>query len=211
MMMEALANKIAVYLGKSLNKDDEEIAVIRYGLIALLQTCSIFIIALIIGALFNFIPEAMTAFFSVGFIRRFIGGHHSQKLYSCLAVSVCCISLFSALTRYLIVPFVPLPVIGIFVCLVYISAFWLTYKLAPVDNPNKRIRTEDKRKRLRRNSFIVLSVFFVLSISSLIFQSLYSGVYSRITVSLAVSVLWQVLMLTSAGKFLISNIDYWFK
>lgn len=205
--MELLANKIAAYLGKNLNKDDEQTSVIAYGLIALLQTASIFLLALVIGIVFNFLPEAMISFFSVGFLRRLIGGHHSQKLYSCLIVSVLCIVLFSSLARYVLVPYSPLWLLCSLTAIIYITAFILTYKLAPVDNPNKRIRTEEKRTRLRRNSFVVLALFVLISLIFIILQYNLGGIYSRLVVSLAISVLWQVFMLTTTGKYLISNID----
>ena len=46
-------------------------------------------------------------------------------------------------------------------------------KFAPVDSPNKPIRTEKKKRRMRKNSFIILSAYFILSVIFFIFFYLF--------------------------------------
>ena len=52
--MEKLAKAIAASIGKSLGKSEEEIAVIAYGMIGILQFLAILVISLVIGIIFGF-------------------------------------------------------------------------------------------------------------------------------------------------------------
>ena len=54
--METLAKAIAASIGKSLGKSEEEIAVIAYGMIGILQFLAILVISLVIGIVFGFYP-----------------------------------------------------------------------------------------------------------------------------------------------------------
>ena len=76
--MERLAKKIAESIGESLGKSDEDVAVVAYGLIGILQFLAIFLLASTIGFAFSFWIEVVVVFLSVGFLRRLTGGAHSK-------------------------------------------------------------------------------------------------------------------------------------
>ena len=81
---------------------------------------------------------------------------------------------------------------------------------APVAPPNKPVRTEAKRKRLRKGAFIVLSVFLVLVTASLVVFRFFGEPVLRlytIGLALALSTLWQVTMLTKLGQRFIAFFD----
>ncbi len=205
--MERLAKAIAASIGKNLGKSEEEIAVIAYGLIGILQFLAILAISLIIGIIFGFWAEVLTIFFSVGFLRRLTGGAHSRGLYNCLVYSICFVCGFSALCVFVIprLPFytVILPVCG----LIYLFGYVTIALKAPVSPPNKPCRTEQKRRRLRRGSFIVITVFLLLDAALLFFGGrLHPRLYT-VGLSLALSVLWQIFMMTKAGHAVIFVID----
>ena len=69
--MEKLAKSIAASIGRHLEKSEEDVAVIAYGLIGILQLLAILVISLTIGIIFGFWAEVLTIFFSVGFLRRY--------------------------------------------------------------------------------------------------------------------------------------------
>ena len=98
--METLAKKIAKSVGESLGKSEEEVAVMAYGLIGILQFSAIFILSSVIGCIFGFWLEVITVFLSVGFLRRLTGGAHSRGLYNCLVYSVVFVCGFAALAFY---------------------------------------------------------------------------------------------------------------
>lgn len=205
--MEALSKRLARSIGERLGKSEEEIAVIAYGLIGILQFLAILILSLTIGLVFGFALEVLTIFFSVGFLRRLTGGAHSRGLYNCLVYSVVFVTGFSALCTY-VLPSLPheyaiLPAVA----LIYLFGYITVARLAPVAPPNKPCRTEAKRRRLRRGSFIVLTAFLVIDAVLLVFgMRLHWRLYT-VGLSLAISVLWQIFMMTKLGHGLIFLID----
>lgn len=205
--MEKLAKKIAEALGNSLNKNEEQVAVMAYGLTAIIQMFSILAVSVLFGVFAGVLPEVFVVFFSVGFLRRLIGGAHSKGIYSCFFISVFCIIVFGLLTKFVIVKYLPLYLIATLSILIYAYSIFLTYKLAPVGNEKKPISSEKKRLRLRKSAFIVLSLFVACTALLLYFQYIFGGIYSRIAVSLFLSVLWQSTMLTKVGHSFITQID----
>ena len=205
--MIKLANTLALSIGSKLGKTDEEIAVIAYGLIGILQFLAILVISLTIGIIFGFWAEVLTIFFSVGFLRRLTGGAHSQGIYNCLVYSVVFVCGFSALSSYLIVRLPLYQVILPIFALIYLFGYVTIALKAPVAPPNKPCRTEEKRRRLRRGAFIVITVFLFIDVALLLFGvRLHPRLYT-VGISLVLSVFWQIFMMTKAGHFLICFID----
>lgn len=203
--MERLARSIAEAAGKPLGKTDEEIAVMAYGLIGILQFSAIFLLASVIGLIFGFWLEVATVFLSVGFLRRLTGGAHSSGIYSCLVYSVLFVCGFSALAKEAL-PLLPF----VWNCVLCGAIFSFGYTMvalrAPVTPPNKPCRTEKKRKRLRRGSFIVLTVFMALVAAGLALRTVAPRLYT-LALALALSTLWQITMMTRAGSAFITFID----
>ena len=204
--MEALAKRIAASIGKNLGKTDEQIAVITYGLIGILQFLAILIISLTIGFIFGMWAEVLVIFFSVGFLRRLTGGAHSRGIYNCLVYSVCFVCGFSWISAYLLTR-APISYAILPACLaIYIFGYVTVFLKAPVTPPNKPCRTEAKRRRLRRGAFIVLTVFLAINTALILFGISHERLL-RIGLALALSVLWQIFMMTRPGHILISVID----
>lgn len=203
--MERLAKKIAKSVGESLGKNEEEIAVIAYGLIGILQFSAIFIVMTVISLIFGFWWESLTIFLSVGFLRRFTGGAHSSGIYSCLVYSVLFVCGFSALARY-VLPLLPFVVNCVLCGLVFLFGYFMVARKAPVSPPNKPCRSEAKRKRLRRGAFTALSAFLIVIVLSLVFKDSAYRFYT-VGLALALSTLWQITMMTKAGHVFIAFID----
>jgi accessory gene regulator B len=203
--MEYLAKKIAGSIGESLGKSEEDVAVMAYGLIGILQFLAIFALASMIGVVLGFWLEVLVVFLSVGFLRRLTGGAHSSGIYSCLVYSIMFICGLSALARYLL-PVLPLSVNCAICILIFAFGYFMVARKAPVAPPNKPCRTEAKRRRLRRGAFIVLSVFGVLVGMSLVLHENAARVYS-LGLALALSTFWQIAMMTRVGHAFISMID----
>ena len=205
--MEKLAKAIAAAIGKNLGKNDEEIAVIAYGLIGLLQFFAILAITLTVGIILGFWAEVLTLFFSVGFLRRLTGGAHSRGLYNCLVYSVLFVCGLSALARLVLVHLSLYTVILPAVALIYLFGYVTIALKAPVTPPNKPCRTEKKRKRLRRGSFTVITIFLLLDLPLLLLcKTAHPRLYT-VGLALALSVFWQIFMMTKAGHALIFVID----
>jgi len=204
--METLAKKMAQSIGKSLGKTEEEIAVIAYGLIGILQFSTIFVLSSIIGLIFGFWLETAIVFLSVGFLRRLTGGAHSSGIYSCLVYSVFFVCGISAIAHYLLATLAWQINLGLLAA-VFLFGYVTVALKAPVTPPNKPCRTEQKRKRLRRGSFIVLSLFLVASLLCVMLGWKWCVRCYSVGLSLVLSTLWQITMMTAVGKGFVEFID----
>ena len=207
--MERLARKLAESIGASLGKSEDDVAVVTYGLIGILQVFAIFLLVSSIGFAAACWFEVMIVFLSVGFLRRLSGGAHSSGIYSCLIYSVFFVCTLAALARYALI-YLPFLANSGNVAEIFIYGYVMIALKAPVAPPNKPVRTEAKRKRLRKGAFIVLSVFLVLVTASLVVFRFFGEPVLRlytIGLALALSTLWQVTMLTKLGQRFIAFFD----
>lgn len=203
--MEKLSRKIAEAIGKNLGKTDEEVAVIAYGMTGIIQFSAIFLFSSIVGILFGFWIESAVVFLSVGFLRRLTGGAHSSGIYSCLIYSVLFVSGISALSVY-VLPLLEWYVNVILCGAVFLYGYVMVALKAPVSPPNKPCRTEAKRKRLRKGAFIVLTLFLITVITFILCRDLCGRLYS-VGIALAISTIWQIVMMTRAGHAFVDFVD----
>ncbi len=207
--METLAHSIAQKIATHMDFDEDKKAVIAYGLTAILQIIFIFIIISIIGIVFDFWFESIIIFLGVGLIRKSTGGAHSQTMYGCIVISILSVSLLSALARY-IVNFPWFMLHNFIISLItYITCGSIFYLRVPVDNPKKPIETPKKIKRLRKQSFIILTIFFLLSVVTILLTTLSYRFYS-ITSILRLTMLWQAFTLTKFGICFFEKVDQGF-
>ena len=47
---------------------------------------------------------------------------------------------------------------------IFIWSYYIIYKLAPVDSASKPIVKEEKRKRMKKGSIILLSVYLIITV-----------------------------------------------
>jgi accessory gene regulator B len=204
--METLARNIAEKITLELNYDENKKAVIAYGLTAIFQMITIFALISIIGVTFDFWYESIIIFLGVGIIRKSTGGAHSLTMYGCIVISILSITVLSALSRYLLGFPVNTAVNFSISFLVYIVCFHVFYHRVPVDSPNKPIAKGEKIKRLRRQSFLILTIFFFLSIATIILSTQHNRFYS-IAVSIRLTMLWQLFTLTEIGGRFFNKVD----
>ncbi len=209
-ILETLAFNIAGKIALEMNFDEDKKAVIAYGLTAIFQMATIFAMISFIGVLFDFWYESIIIFLGVGIIRKSTGGAHSQTMEGCIVISVLSITILSTLSRYFFdFPISRLVNFSISV-IVFIICFIIFYIRVPIDSPNKPIVKPEKIRKLRRQSFFILSIFFLLSIALIILTTWYNRFYS-IAVSIRLSMLWQLFTLTRIGAQFVGKIDSKFK
>ena len=206
--MEKLAHNIAETIAINLHYDDDKKAVIAYGLAAIFQMASIFVITSIIGLLCGFWMESMVVFLAVGFLRKSTGGAHSKTFQGCMIISIFSIALLSFLARYIldINNIREKLFVIIAVTVAYFFSFIMVYELAPVDSPEKPIVRKEKIALLRRKSFVTLGLYGCIALS-LIFLSKNNPRFISISISFCFATLWQVFTLTKTGIHLIHKID----
>lgn len=208
--MEKLAKKLANDISRSLGYDGEKEAVIAYGLIAMIQIFVTVLVVLLLGILINAPVEALTVCFSVSILRQYSGGAHAGSAELCTGIGVVYCTAAAFASRKLLLPlYSPVPMATAMI-IIYIISFLMVYQYAPVDSPQKPIRTEQKRKRMRKGSFIILSVYFALSMILFVLGYEFS-ISNSYAISLLLGVSWQIFTLSSAGASLLHNVDKLFR
>jgi len=204
--IESLANKIANKIAIQLNFDDEKRAVIAYGLIGILQLLTLFTIITILGLIFDYCYESIIIFFCVSVIRKSSGGAHAKTMMSCNIMSIFTVIFLSVLSRYILdIPLNLYANLGLSV-VVYAICFIIFYYRVPIDSPNKPIIKPEKIKKLRRQCFLILTMFIVLSVIFIILTTYNKRFYS-IAISIRLAMLWQLLTLTKIGGLFIEKMD----
>ncbi|MDD4799390.1 MAG: accessory gene regulator B family protein [Clostridia bacterium] len=205
--MEKLAKQLAFKIASSLNYDKEKEAVIAYGLIAIIQVTITVLLILLFGILINAPVEALIICFSASLLRKYSGGAHAETPELCTMISVLYCTLTALLAKYLLVAiYRPIPM-AIAILLIFALSFLVIYQLAPVDSPNKPIRTEKKKKRMRKGSFLILFVYFILSLIFWVFSNSFAA-FKAYAVCILLGISWQTLTLTSVGFLFIGKINH---
>ncbi len=204
--MEKLAKRLASKIAVTLQYDAEQEAVVAYGLIAMIQTFLTMLAIVLLGYFTNALGEALLLCFAAVLLRKYSGGAHvsSAELCSAFSAIYCLIgAVLSVTVLRQVYNFVGM---GICILLFYPVAFYLVYCLVPVDAPNKPIRSERKRARMRKGSFLILTMSALLSVGLLV-----CGIYVERCRTLGISFLlglgWQIFSLTGPGKCFVNMVD----
>lgn len=205
-IIEVLANKIADKIAFQLSFGEEKRSVIAYGLIGILQVTTLLLIITLIGLVTDSLYESLIIFLSVGFMRKSTGGAHSNTMMGCNTVSVLSIALLALSSRYLLNTPVDNYVNFGLTILVFLIGFVVFYLYVPVDSPNKPIVSNEKIKRLRKESFSKLFLFFLLTLVSITLADAHERFYS-IASSIRVAMIWQAVTMTKTGTLLLSRLD----
>lgn len=206
--MEKISNGIASYLASELNYDDNKKAVMAYGIFALVQTIISIGLVAVIGAIFRVPVEALIISFSVSILRKYSGGAHASSAERCVALgTIICIILALIIRNFFvnIFNYVDLAIIIIAISV----AYGKIYQLVPVDNPKKPIKTQKKKDRMRKMSFIIMTVYSLFIILFILLYINYKNkFYINISMSLILGTLWQIFTLTSLGHKFVDKIDF---
>lgn len=157
-MIENISKLIAEKVSSELNYDNERKEIIQYGTYALIQTLISIISVLILGLVFNIALEALIFLFTASILRKYSGGAHSESSNVCtllgIIISICIgfliKSSFFAKMNFELVVF-----IGI---VIFVFGYFIVFKFAPVDTKNKPIKTEKKKKRMKKGSLKILTL-----------------------------------------------------
>ncbi|MBE5960309.1 MAG: hypothetical protein E7256_02810 [Lachnospiraceae bacterium] len=204
--MENLSAYLSKKLCLSLGYDKQKEQVLTYGLIAILQFVTIMLLAMIIGFFGNFMLESIVIFLLVGVLRKSTGGAHASTMNGCITMSCLNITLLAFLSRYVLIFSIEPWIYLCFYILCYIVCFLIINRYAPVDSPNKRITSQEKITRLRKQSYIKAALFMAASIL-LTFYSKQNIRCQSVANSLCLLTLWQCFTLTPSGGRLIHHLD----
>lgn len=206
--MERLANNIASRVAAELKLDKDNSEVVAYGAFAILQMLLSICLVIIFGLLFHVVYEALIISFTISILRKYSGGVHASSPAICNIIgTIVCVGL-AIIISLLIGQVVNLNLVIILGVVIFIWSYYIIYKLAPVDSASKPIIKKEKRKRMKKGSIIVLSVYLFIAI---FFITIYISMGRRnflfYNLCLYSGIVWQATTLTAPSHLLIGKID----
>lgn len=207
-MIENISKVIAEKVSSELNYDNERKEIIQYGTYALIQTLISIISVLILGLLFNIALEALIFLFTASILRKYSGGAHSESSNVCTLLGIIisiCIGFLIKSSFFAKINFEGVVFIGI---VIFVFAYFIVFKYAPVDTKNKPIKTEKKKKRMKKGSLKILTIYLFIEIFNIILY--YNSGWSLakpVMLSIMLGVAWQCMTLTYIGHILLKTID----
>lgn len=208
---QRLANNIATKVALELNFDNDKKEVIAYGAFALIQMIFSIIIVIIFGAIFNVMLEALIISFTTSILRKSSGGVHASSPSICtLMGTIICVGL-ARLLVFIISPIINFNYSLLLGIITFIWSYCMIYKLAPVDSVAKPIKTEEKRKRLKKSSILILSFYLaIVLINFTIHYFIREKIMITYTLCIYVGILWQVFSITKIGHLILGKVDTFF-
>ncbi len=158
--------KIAEYLGAkiadALHYDDEQKAVITYGLLAIIQFFIVITLIIVFSAILGTVVASLILSFSVSILRVNAGGAHLSSIGICSLIGVIISVIMPTVFNMLNVNEIISPVMYLICNIILVLSLWVILLKAPVDTPNKPIVSETKRKRLKKRSITVVILYFAV-------------------------------------------------
>lgn len=207
--IEKLSNNISANIAKELNLDIEKKEIINYGLFAVIQILFSIVLTMIFGLIFNVFLESLIVAFTISILRKSSGGAHASTPGRCAILGTIVSVGFGLMAKLIEKNAVTISLIGI---IIFFWSFYIVYKLAPVDSAAKPIKNQERRKKLKRSSMMILSVYLVIAIANILYHY-YSVNVSVLTYTLCIymGLVWQIFSLTKSGHLILGKIDAFFK
>lgn len=128
---------------------------IEYGLTCFFDEITKFVPYFIIFWILSFQEYYVVALLFFCPIRLFSGGYHAKTYWGCFFISLIVFLMIIVCGKYLIINNIIL-VLSLIISLIFILIF------SPVDNINKRIKSEERRKMLKSYSIVITFILIIL-------------------------------------------------
>lgn len=206
--MENLSKSIANKIALELNIDNDRKEVMAYGTFALLQTFLLIFLTIIFGYLFHVAIEALIILFTASILRKHSGGAHASSPSNCTLIGLTMCIGQARLISPILNMLVDSNIISILMFMIFVWSYYMIYKLVPVDSPAKPINNKNIKKRMKKHSIMILSIYFITVVSTIIlyfnFQKVKFLVYA---LSISVGIAWQIFTLTKYGHSVLNKMD----
>ena len=204
-IISSMCDNVTSYLAKELDLKKEKADVVKYGIFALSQMIINIICVIIFGMIFNVLIESLIISFVVSILRKSSGGAHASSPEKCVLIGTTFSVGLACILKNINISFL---YVCLLIIIIFLYAYYLIYKLAPVDSPNKPIRSMKKKLRLKKSSLIILSMYLlVIILCLLIFAITKKTVVLKYILCICSGVVWQVFSLTQAGHNIFKYIN----
>ena len=162
----------------------------------------------IFGIIFSVTAEALIICFVVSILKKYTGGAHAKSPSICATIgTIICIS-EALVIKHSITLFNLKNLIFCLSLFVFIWSYFIILKLVPVDSKAKPIRTEAKKKRMKKGSIFVLSAYaIVVVINLIIYFFLVNNKFLIYSLCILGGVVWQTFAITITGHRFVEKMD----
>lgn len=205
--IERISYNMANKIGKKTNKSKEDISIINYGIFTILHTCISMILVVISGYIIGKPIEVITIIFVSSTLKRYSGGAHATSANRCMIIGIIISIIFTyvgvAMSKLSLISIEILSIINLTI------AAYIFYRKAPVGNKNKPLKNSNIRNKLRKNLYILLSIYFCIIILIFIFINIniINKKYVIHSIYIQCGILLQLVSITNIGETTISKLD----
>lgn len=204
-IINVICEKISNSIANELELNHEKKSVVNYGIFAFIQMSISIIFVFIFGLIFNVTIEALIITFTISILRKSSGGVHASTPSICTIIGTLVGVGFALLVKLIELNLIFIIAVGL---VVFIGAYIIIIKLAPVDSIAKPIKGEAKRNRLRKKSINILMLYGIIVIFNILIYTFINKYYLlEYSLCIYIGIVWQVFSLTSIGKLFLNKID----
>lgn len=165
-VMETIARKITDFLVCRNCIKEEEKEICQYGYEILLSTFLGYTIVLLLSLLFGNLIEGLVFLFVFVLTRMYTGGYHAKTYLTCNICLACTYLLYMGMVYILKYSHGSNILLLLMLTVYCLCTIWFT----PIENPNK-VLTEKKKKKVRKISQILMTIWSILAISLMFFNN----------------------------------------
>lgn len=200
---DKLANYLSKKLGNKNNSNEEEIAVLKYGIFIFIHTTMAIIATIFLGLLTNTTTEIIIISLVAFFLKRYSGGVHAKTPTRCILTGLILTLLMSELS-ILICNKLDLKCLIIYIVVMLITSSVILYVKCPVASKDKPINSEEKILRLRKKTCHFICVCIILIVLCLVVFKIYNiKIYKTVAICIVNAIIMQSIMVTKIGSKII--------
>ena len=204
MGVEQISLNLAKRLGNKLDKNEEEIAVLNYGLFFLIHTSIAIVLTLLVGIVLGILTEIMVISISASLLKRYSGGVHSSSPNRCVMSGLILSVIASFISKYIAINFDYINMVLFEVIIMIVSAV-IFYKKCPVPSKNKPLKKESTRIKLRKKAFQMMFLYTIIIIVLCIVYSFKQIYWMKLaSFSIIMGIVIQTIAITKSGDLLIN-------
>ena len=206
-VIDKISLNLSTRLGDRLNKDEEEKAVLNYGLFMIIHTFIGIIITILVGLITGMIIEISLITITSALFKRYTGCVHASTPEICLIIGIILSLILSMVCRFISIntDINNIALIGI---IIIVFSYYMIYYKCPVPSRNKPLNNEKTRNKLKKKAFTLLKIYTILLIILyIIFYILKLSIVKSIIVSFMLGLFLQIVVLTNIGTKFINLLD----
>ena len=206
-IIDKVSLNLSTKLGEKLNKSNEEIDVLYYGLFIFIHTLLGIILTIVTGLLTGMFIEIIVISITSSWFKRYTGGVHASSPERCLLIGLLLSLILSILTKYIVKVF-DINTVMVISLLILAYCYYTLYRKCPVPSKNKPLKKENTRKKLRKKAFNLINMYTCLIIFLyIIYTILNINIFKTIMISSLLGILLQNIVLTNLGSKFIYLLD----